>query len=118
MGNPVYGECARHKGHSMIDCPICEMKNQNSHKFVFDILRNDTIVLPPCDSASGKSAVIDTLKPKTKYVFVTYDPLLEQVVCVHEKQNTECPKCKALRKKRWDSKNPYFLETSKFKIKP
>jgi len=24
--NPVYGECAKHRGQSMIDCPICAME--------------------------------------------------------------------------------------------
>jgi len=64
MESNVYGECPRHKGHSMIDCPICSMEKGND--FVFDILKTNDIILPPCDSASGKSAHIDELKPETE----------------------------------------------------
>jgi len=39
------------------------------------------------------------------------------VVCVHEKLNSNCDKCRAIRDKRWKENNTYFLETSKFKIK-
>lgn len=53
-----------------------------------------------------------------KYVFVTYDPLYERVICVHEKADSECEKCKALRNKRWKTKSPYMPERHKFKIKP
>jgi hypothetical protein len=116
MGNPVYGECAKHRGQSMINCPICDMENMSNKKVVFDILKQDRIVLPPCDSANGKETRIDTLKKK-QYVFVTYDPLYERVVCVHEKLQSECDKCKRLRKAR-DKKGCYHLETSKFLIRP
>jgi len=54
---------------------------------------------------------------KTRYVWVTFDPLYERVVCVHEKLNTDCEKCRSIRDKRWKENNTYFLETSKFKIK-
>jgi len=56
-------------------------------------------------------------KPKRKYVFVTWDPLYERVVCVHNKQEDTCKKCESIRKKRWKEKNTYFLETSKFLVK-
>jgi hypothetical protein len=52
-----------------------------------------------------------------KYVWVTFDPLYERVVCVHEKLQSDCDKCRPIRNKRWKEKNTYFLETSKFKIK-
>ena len=54
---------------------------------------------------------------KRKYVFVTWDPLYERVVCVHNKLDDECKKCESIRKKRWKENNCYFLETSKFMIK-
>jgi len=117
--NPVYGECAKHRGQSMINCPICEMENSRAKvDYHFDILKNKDIYLPPCDSANGKSAIIDTLKKKSRYVWVTYDPLYERIVCVHEKLQSDCDKCRALREKRWKENSSYFLETSKFKIKP
>ena len=115
MENPVYGECAKHKGNSMFDCPMCAMEKGND--FVFDVLKTKGIVLPPCDSANGKSAEIDSLPAPTKYVWVTYDPLYERVVCVHEKLNQDCKKCRTIRKQRWKEDSPYFLETSKFKVK-
>jgi hypothetical protein len=52
-----------------------------------------------------------------KYVFVTYDPLYERVVCVHEKLQSECDKCKKLRKLR-NKEGCYHLETQKFLIRP
>lgn len=52
---------------------------------------------------------------KREYVFVTWDPLLEQVVCVHKKLDSTCKKCEKLSKERW--KNCYFLETKKLLIK-
>jgi predicted RNase H-like HicB family nuclease len=62
-------------------------------------------------------AIVVEYKERQKYVFVTYDPLYEQVVCVHEKYQTECKKCKPLRKKR-AKQGVYHLTTQKFKIKP
>lgn len=56
--------------------------------------------------------------PKTKYVWVTYDHLYEGIVCIHEKPNSDCEKCKTIRNKRRKEKCRYFLETSKFKINP
>jgi len=53
-------------------------------------------------------------KVNRKYVFVTWDPLYERVVCVHDKLDSECKKCKKIRKKR---DGAYYLETSKFLIK-
>lgn len=113
MESPVYGECPRHKGNSMFDCPMCAMEN-----FKFNIPKD--IILPPCDSASGKQTEIDTLPKPIKYVWVTFDPLYERVVCVHEKADSECDKCRRLMKQRIkDGSNPcYYPEASKFKIKP
>lgn len=51
-----------------------------------------------------------------KYVFVTYDPLYERIVCVHEKLQSDCKKCEVLRRKR-NKKGCYHLETQRFKIK-
>jgi hypothetical protein len=59
-------------------------------------------------------------KPKTEYVWVTYDPLYEKVVCVHRKAESKCKKCRRLMKQRIkDGSNPcYYPEAQKFKIKP
>jgi hypothetical protein len=46
-----------------------------------------------------------------KYVYVIYDPLHEKVICVHNKNNMECNKCKTLRIKRF--KQCYPLEEHK-----
>ncbi len=57
---------------------------------------------------------------KKKYVYVTYDPLLEKVVCVHDKSNTFCNTCDKLNKKRMKSSGAgslYFLQESKRLIK-
>ena len=51
-----------------------------------------------------------------KYVWVTYDPLYEQVVCVHENHDSQCKKCKALRNKRWKSKSSYMPDMFKLKL--
>lgn len=115
-----FGECPKHPGNSMFDCPMCAME-KGRPDYVFDILKTKDIVLPPCDSANGKSADIETLP--TKYVWVTYDPLYERIICVHEKSNSECDKCRKIREAR-DEDNfkhgftGYFLETLKFKLKP
>jgi len=60
----------------------------------------------------------EEIKAKTQYIWVTYDPLYERVVCVHYKLQSDCKKCKTIRKKRWKENSVYFLETSKFLIKP
>ncbi len=52
---------------------------------------------------------------KREYVFVTWDPLLEQVVCVHKKYQDECDKCEKLRKKRHEES--WWLETKKFMVR-
>jgi hypothetical protein len=56
-------------------------------------------------------------KVKRKYVFVTWDPLYERVVCVHDKLEDTCKKCESIRRKRWKENSFYFLNTSKFLIK-
>jgi len=112
MENPVYGECAKHKGQSMINCPICEMeKSSFSPELKQEIDRV---------AAMGEALLQHTeeIKTKTQYVWVTYDPLYERVVCVHSKLQSDCKKCRTIRKKRWKENSVYFLETSKFKIKP
>lgn len=53
-----------------------------------------------------------------KYVWVTYDPLLETVVCVHEKADSYCLKCRKLLNQRVKDGKGYYPEASKFKIKP
>jgi hypothetical protein len=53
-------------------------------------------------------------KPKKKYVFVTWDPLFERVVCVHEKQQSTCKDCdKILNQKR----GAYHLVVNKYLMK-
>lgn len=62
---------------------------------------------------------MESIKPKKEYVYVVYDPLLEKVVCVHDKPNKECKKCKKIQSER-SSKNDraslYFLEEFKKEI--
>lgn len=55
---------------------------------------------------------------KTVYVWVTYDPLYEKVICIHKKGNSYCKKCKKIWDEREAERCLYQLETSKFKIKP
>ena len=112
--NPVYGECAKHKGQSMIDCPICGMENSN---FSPELKQEIDRVAALGNALQERT---EEIKTKTRYVWVTYDPLYERVVCVHEKADSECDKCRRLMKKRIkDGSNPcYYPEASKFKIKP
>ena len=49
-----------------------------------------------------------------KYVYVTYDPLIERVLCVHDKPNSVCRICK---KREYDKRAAYQLERSRFLIK-
>lgn len=49
-----------------------------------------------------------------KYVYVTYDPLYEKVLCVHEKPNMTCKVCK---KREYDKRDMYQLERKRFLIK-
>jgi hypothetical protein len=51
---------------------------------------------------------------KTKYVYVTYDPLFERVICVHEKGNKECSVCK---KRKYKERDSHHLEEYKLKIR-
>lgn len=53
-----------------------------------------------------------------QYVWVTFDPLYERVVCVHEKSESFCPKCKKIWNERVKEGSPYQLIANKFKIKP
>lgn len=48
-----------------------------------------------------------------KYVYVTYDPLLEKVVCVHDKPDKWCSVCRKLEKQRRKEGSLYFLEERK-----
>lgn len=49
-----------------------------------------------------------------KYVYVIYDPLLEKVLCVHEKYGMECKKCN---KSKYEERDSYHLEQHKRKVK-
>lgn len=53
-------------------------------------------------------------KNKREYVFVTWDPLYERVVCVHKKYQDDCKECRKIRKER---NGAYYLETNKFLVK-
>lgn len=61
-----------------------------------------------------KKTMMTMMTKKRKYVFVTWDPLYERVVCVHDKLEDTCKKCEKIRKKRTGA---YFLETKKFLVK-
>lgn len=45
-----------------------------------------------------------------KYVYIIYDPLNERIICVHNKTNVECRKCKKIRKENRDA---YHLQEYK-----
>lgn len=49
-----------------------------------------------------------------KYVYVTYDPLYEKVLCVHDKPNMKCRACK---KREYDKRDMYQLEEKRFLVK-
>lgn len=49
-----------------------------------------------------------------KYVYVTYDPLVEKVLCVHSKPNQRCKIC---RKKEYAKRPAYHLCRFKRKVK-
>lgn len=51
----------------------------------------------------------------TKYVYVTYDPLLETVLCVHEKPDTVCKVCN---RREYRKRAAYQLCQKKLKLKP
>ena len=53
----------------------------------------------------------ELIKHETEYVWVTFDPLYEEIICVHKKINSECDKCKSIRKKR------NVIQSFKFKLK-
>jgi hypothetical protein len=50
-----------------------------------------------------------------KYVYVRYDPLLEVVLCVHEKPDTHFKVCN---KGEYKKRNAYQLCQKKLKLKP
>lgn len=56
------------------------------------------------------------MNKKRKYVFVTWDPLYERVVCVHDKLEDTCKKCEKIRRKR-NKSGAYYLYTKKFLVK-
>ena len=91
--NPVYGECAKHRGQSMINCPLCEMENSREKvDYHFNILKNKDIYLPPCDSANGKSAIIDTFKRKTMTKEELNQYLIDidlKILCLYYKKDAE-----------------------------
>ena len=51
-----------------------------------------------------------------KYIYVTYDPLLEKVLCVHKTFASECKLCKKISEKRIED-GRYHLIRQRFKIK-
>lgn len=51
------------------------------------------------------------------YVYVTYDPFLENVVCVHDKPNKFCKVCDKINKERIAENSFYMLYQKKMKIK-
>jgi translation initiation factor IF-1 len=51
------------------------------------------------------------------YVYVTYDPVLEKVVCVHDKPNKFCKVCGKINKRRIKINSFYHLYEKKMKIK-
>ena len=50
-----------------------------------------------------------------KYIYVTYDPLREEVLCVHEKPNSTCKVCN---KREYRIRNSYQLCQKKLVLKP
>jgi len=50
-------------------------------------------------------------------VWVTYDPLYEKVICVHDVPDCLCKDCKPIWDKRGDEKCVYQLEEQEFEIK-
>lgn len=54
-------------------------------------------------------------KKKIEKVFVTWDPLYEEVVCVHRNPDSECDKCRAILNEKRDS---YHLSEEEFEVRP
>ena len=50
-------------------------------------------------------------------VWVTYDSLLEKVICVHDVPDCLCEDCKPIWAEREAKKSPYQLEEKAFKIR-
>jgi hypothetical protein len=50
------------------------------------------------------------IKNKKKYVYVIFDPLLETVICVHDKPDKECRLCEQIGNEKRDA---YYLEEIK-----
>jgi hypothetical protein len=55
------------------------------------------------------------MEAKKKYIYVTYDPLYEEVICAHEKPNSDCKVC---RKREYQKRNVYQLCQKKLVLKP
>ena len=51
---------------------------------------------------------------RKQYIYVTFDPLLENVVCVHKKQDSTCNKCEKILR---ENRTSYHLYNNKFLIK-
>lgn len=49
-------------------------------------------------------------------VYVTWDPLYEEVVCVHRTEDGECDKCSFLAEERRKDDSPYFLDRKEFEV--
>jgi hypothetical protein len=50
-------------------------------------------------------------------VWVTYDSLLEKVICVHDVPDCLCEDCKPIFRERDAEKNLYQLEEHEFEVK-
>lgn len=57
------------------------------------------------------------LSKEPNVVWVTYDPLLENIICVHDVPDCVCEVCKPVWEERQREKCIYQLEERKFEIK-
>jgi protein-arginine kinase activator protein McsA len=51
-----------------------------------------------------------------KYIYITYDPLYEKIICAHSEPNTVCDECGPIIEERIKSHHTYQLEEFKQKI--
>jgi len=51
------------------------------------------------------------------FVYVTYDPIYEKILCVHDKPNQFCDVCRPVFKKREREKSMYQIYEEKRKVK-
>lgn len=67
--------------------------------------------------AMGEALLKKINKKYPKLVWVTFDPLLERVICVHDVPDCVCDDCKPIWDERLEEGSIYQLEERRFSVK-